>query len=43
VDRAEALAVAYGDPDAALLAFRKLRDELRLNEKWLGRRYAGSA
>jgi hypothetical protein len=39
-ERAEAFAIARADPDAALLALRALRDELRLNEKWLGRRYA---
>jgi hypothetical protein len=39
-DRDEALAVACADPDGALLSLRTLRDELRLNEKWLGRRSA---
>jgi hypothetical protein len=39
-DRNEALSVACADPDGALLSLRTLRDELRLNEKWLGRRYA---
>jgi hypothetical protein len=38
-ERTEALAVARRDPDAALLSLRALRDERRLNEKWLGRRY----
>jgi hypothetical protein len=38
--RGEALAVGCADPDAALLSLRSLREELRLNEKWLGRRYA---
>jgi hypothetical protein len=39
-DRDEALAVACADPDGAPLSLRTLRDELRLNEKWLGRRSA---
>jgi hypothetical protein len=39
-ERAEAFAIARADPDAALLGLRALRDELRLNEKWIGRRYA---
>jgi hypothetical protein len=38
-ERTEALTIACADPDAALLSLRTLRDELRLNEKWLGQRY----
>jgi hypothetical protein len=39
-ERVEALTIACADPDAAMLSFRALRDELRQNEKWLGQRYA---